>query len=431
VADEEPPDQLSRRAKRRAAREVEDEQGEPEGEALPGSELATSSAELRKDRPQKKKTGAKESTQSIREEARRQRDMAAQRRKSKRSKERRVAVAQGLDAGEMVDDALARATHRTTQWIKRNFAILQWVIVGGLALGIGWSIYDLRQSRSEERATDDLMAGVRDEFGKLATDDVAELSMGRDDGPTDPRPEFESDARRLEKAREGYRETMTGHPAWDGAVLAEIGLAGVLYDSGKYAEALEKYRAVRDTEAARKDFDLRARAIEGIGMSQEALKQDEAALKTYQELENFDVAAYRPLGSYHKARILKRQGKKEQATELAKKAFEKLSKAASQGPTRSFVLQAVRDMLQELDPAGLAEVERMALQKQLEALTKAQSEAGQQPAPGMNAPEGAEQLRNVLKGLDQSAPEQAPETPEPAPGGTPEPAPGPSEAPSP
>lgn len=400
MSDEEPPDQLSRRAQRRAARQADAKQ-EASGEDTSRS----GSAAGRPKKKAQKKSGAKKSTQSIRDEARRQREAAAARRRSKRDKERRVAVAQGLDATEMVDDALARATHQATQWLKRHFAVIQWVLVGGLALGIGWSIYSLRQSRSEAHATDELMTGARAEFGKLPTDDVNELAMGRE-GPSDPRPEFESDEKRLEAALDAYRKVAAQYPEWDGEVLAELGAAGVLYDSGKYADALTKYQAVRDGKAAKSDFDLRARAIEGLGMCQEALKKDDAALKTYQELENFDVAAYRPLGMYHKARVLRRQGKKDQATELVKKAFDKLVKD-TRVRGRGFVLQVVRDMLQELDPAGLAESERMALQKQLEALAqaqKAQTGGGKPAAPGGNAPAGAEQLKDVLKQLGKSAP---------------------------
>ena len=53
-----------------------------------------------------------------------------------------------LDAGEIVDDALARATYTATVWLKRNFNVVQWVVVVLVAGGIGWQIYTWRTAKT-------------------------------------------------------------------------------------------------------------------------------------------------------------------------------------------------------------------------------------------------------------------------------------------
>jgi hypothetical protein len=92
-------------------------------------------------------------TEAIRDKNRRIREEAAEKRRKKREAAERPAVARaGLDAGEMVDDALARGTHAIGGWLKRNFTILQWVLVIGLAGGVGFQIYRYHRDKTRPKA---------------------------------------------------------------------------------------------------------------------------------------------------------------------------------------------------------------------------------------------------------------------------------------
>ena len=62
------------------------------------------------------------------------RTAAAQARKA-RVRERREAEAVGLDAQEMLDDALVRSTDTAGKWLRNNSTTLQWAVVLGIA---GW-----------------------------------------------------------------------------------------------------------------------------------------------------------------------------------------------------------------------------------------------------------------------------------------------------
>jgi tetratricopeptide (TPR) repeat protein len=107
--------------------------------------------------------------------------------------------------------------------------------------------------------------------------------------------------------------------------------AGLLYDAGKYDEALAAYRAFLGSDPG---AELAARAREGIGYGLEAkaLAQTDAAarnagldeaLKAFSELAPGEKDPLHGLGLYHQARIKALKGDKPGAVELLKKALEK------------------------------------------------------------------------------------------------------------
>jgi tetratricopeptide (TPR) repeat protein len=160
----------------------------------------------------------------------------------------------------------------------------------------------------------------------------------------------------LKAAEKEYREasaTMKG----PGALLAELGLAGVLYDQGKYADAQKAYEKVRDSQIGEVDADARARATEGVGLSLEAQGKIDPAIAAFRQLENSDVPGFAVLGMYHQARLLFAKGEREPAKELLKKLLERLSKTADKdkraaaGP--SYVEEQARDLLGAIDPTAV------------------------------------------------------------------------------
>jgi predicted negative regulator of RcsB-dependent stress response len=333
MAEEEP--KRTRRAQRRAAKPEVQEPDEPVDE----SELAPRTGPS--ERKQKKAPSAEE----IRDRNRRLREEAAARRRKKRDSEQ-AATATGLDAGEMVDDALARSTHAVTGWLRRHFNVVQWVIVLGVAGAIGWQIYSWRSAKQAEKASDKLMAAVEAEQGTIAG-----AAPARDEEGAAERPSFPTEQARLAAAERAYREASETRAGSTTSLLARLGLAGVLYDQGKHELARQEYEAVKNSPLAAKDPDVRGRALEGLGLSLEGKGQLDAALKAFRELENFGALGFDALGQYHQARVHFAKKEQDKAKQLAQKLIEKLEKATSANWRATYLTRAARELLHTIDPS--------------------------------------------------------------------------------
>ncbi|MEZ4226281.1 MAG: hypothetical protein R3B13_35365 [Polyangiaceae bacterium] len=279
----------------------------------------------------------------IRDRNKRLRAEAARKRRAKRDRERESAVAQGLDASEMVDDALARGTHAATQWVKRNFSLLQWALVISVAGLIGWQIYSWRKARTTEKSSDQLVAGVEAETGAVGAPPT-------DDPTYNPKRTFESHAARLKAAEDDYRAAAAAEAGKGAGILAELGLAGVLYDQGKYDDALAAYEKVLGSALAKHDTDVRFRATEAVGLCKEAKGDTAGAEAAFKELEGSDSPGFAALGLYHRARLAFAAGKKDEVKELLKKSKEKAEADKSPFATSSYLERASRDLLASVDP---------------------------------------------------------------------------------
>jgi tetratricopeptide (TPR) repeat protein len=357
--------------------------------------------------PAADKPAKKVSAKDIRAQGQQARDSAAKRR-AKRNRERASAAAEGLDAGELVDDALARGTHATVLALQKHFRWLQWVVILGVVGAFSWLIYGYRQNREMEKGADVLAEALHAEFGRLEKDtDLNAPNLGFED----VRPVFKSDAERLEAAAKAYRKTAEQDKEPTRSTLARMGLAGVLLSQGKYKEAKDVYAEVKQSPVAASDVDLKARALEGIGMAQEALGQADAALKSFKELANIGEEGLTVLGNYHQARLLLAKGDKEQAKKLLEKNLEKLKKAeasATRGP--SFSETASRQLLQIIDPSAAPQPPGGGMSpEQLEAL---KAQLAEMSKGGGNA-----NMAELLKSLDSGEPgplnAEGPAAPEP------------------
>jgi tetratricopeptide (TPR) repeat protein len=311
------------------------------------------------------------------EENRRARRAAKSKGKVERERERREAAMTGLDAGERVDDAFSRAADRSLKWLKEHFNIVQWLIVGGIASWIGFQIYTWRAEKAAAKVSDALASAIEAEQGKIAAADQEGKRDSR--GELDVRRAFATDADRLKAAEDAYRK-LSGSGSTSGG-LAKLGLAGVLYDQGKYDDAQKLYSEVLGSELGKVDPDARGRSLEGIGICLEAKGDKDAALKKFGELENADIPGFRELAMYHQGRILHAKGDDGPAKEKLLKVTEKLGKEPS-SPTEppSYLLHAARDLLVRIDPsAAPPQSGDDALQKALEAAQK-------QLPPGMKMP---------------------------------------------
>jgi hypothetical protein len=349
--------------------------------------------------------------ETIRDKNRRIREEAAAKRRAKREGEkvaaRRPTLGQ-LEASEIMDDAFARTTHAVTGWVRRHFTLIQWTVVAIIVGGFGFQVYRYQRDKVMGRTTEALISAINQEFSRVgdgsSEDDPVSLLA-------DPRPVHKTDDERLAAAEAAYRKVSEGETV---RVLARMGLAGVLFDRGKHKEALAEFRAVKDDPLAQVDTDLRARAIEGIGLSQEALGDLEGAKKAFHELANQDSAPLSALGLYHQARLEKKEGASDRAKEHLKTALKKIADSKLQ---QFFIEQGARELLASIDPSALPPPSPQSLppevRKQLEEIEKLKQEAmkAQKAAEGALPKElGPDALKKMLDDMKVSkqAPSAAP-----------------------
>jgi tetratricopeptide (TPR) repeat protein len=385
--------------------------------------------------PKKKKKKAREQSEpeNIRDRNARVRAEAAEKRRSRREREQGGAPRRNLDASEVMDDALARSTHAAANFLTKHFSKVQWVIMAGLVGWIAFEVYSWRHARTLEKATDTLFKALSAETAKVGTGGPdAPDERG---GPTDARRSFPSDEERLKAAKAEY-VLASGTVGGTTQVLADLGAAGVAYDLGQYKDAQAGYEKVMRHALYATDVDIKGRTLEGLGMALEAQKNEEQALKTFRELSNMDLANFSALGLYHQARILKGQGKNDDALKLLDKAGEKLATLKETPGAIKYLGTQVMELMESLDSKKAKELgtklmsteaaKRMAesgapggqkisaeLQKRIQEMIDKQRDQPPAPMPGPVAPPGDA----------PPAPQDAPPSDAPAPQDAPAPAP--------
>jgi tetratricopeptide (TPR) repeat protein len=310
---------------------------------------ATEAGEGTSPAPKKKKKKAREPAEpeNIRDRNARVRAEAADKRRARREREQGTAPRRNLDASEVMDDALARSTHAAANFLTKHFNKVQWLIMAGLVGWIGYEVYSWRHARTTEKATDAIFKALAAETGKVGADqpDLSDANGA----PTDARRSFPSDEARLKAAKAEY-VLASGSVSASTAVLADLGLAGVDYDLGQYKEAQAAYEKVKQEPAYATDNDIKGRTLEGLGMALEAQKNEDGALKTFRELSNMDGASFSALGFYHQARILKGQGKTEDALKLLDKAGDKLATLKETPAVIKYLGGQVIELMELIDP---------------------------------------------------------------------------------
>jgi len=230
-------------------------------------------------------------------------------------------------------------------------------------------------------------------------------------GLVDTRPVFATDAERLAAAEKQYRAVADAGGSGPAATFAKLGLASVLYDQGKYADAKKAYEAVRDSKLAATDLDVKGRALEGIGMSLESSKDTEGAGKAFGELANLDGLGFGALGQYHLARLAFAANNPEKAKELLKEAQKKLDAASEVegkkaiGAPSGYLQQSVRDLLKQVDPTAVSASPNALTADQIQEL---QEQMGSGDGKGMSS----EKLQELLRQMSKNGP-KAPVAPAP------------------
>lgn len=370
----------------------------------------------------KKKKRDPEEPEQIKDRNARVRAEAAEKRRARREREQGTAPRRNLDASEVMDDALARSTHAAAGFLTKHFNKVQWVIMAGLAGWIGYEVYSWRHEKNTEKNTEVLFKALSAEMGKVGsgTPDDADPESGT---PTDGRRSFATDEERLKAAKSEYVLASSS----TGSVLADLGIAGSAYDLGQYKEAQAAYEKVQQRPEYAKDQDIKGRTLEGLAMSQEAQKNTDGALKTFKQLANLDSANFAALGYYHQARILKAQGKNEDALKLLDKAGEKLVTLKETPAVIRYVGRNVLELLESLDAKKAKDLG----EKLISAEQKKAQEAAKMPGMQNLSPDMQKKLQEMMEKMQKEAPPAAPPgAPVPMPGPVQDaPAPEPSGAP--
>ena len=343
----------------------------------------------RRERRAQAKTGksADGGAEELKDRNQRLRAEAAAKRRKLREEERSSAAQEGLAAGERVDDALSRSVDASVRFLRDNFAWLQWIIIAGLAVGMGFLIYEYRKEVTGEKEGSKLANILASEFGRLAATEPVTPSDRR---LVDPRPEFESETARAKKAGEQWAG-LKGSKVGALRLSAVLGRAGALYDQGKFAEARAAYEAVLSDGESKLLTQIRGRALEGVGLTFESEKKYEEAKKAFEKLNSIESKEFKHLQRFHGARVEYLLGNRDKAKELLTALDTELSVGAGpQGPT-DYLGAAVRDLLKTVDPSR-AQEEQQALSaqqmqeflKQFEAMQK--KNGAPEGAPGMPVP---------------------------------------------
>jgi hypothetical protein len=245
---------------------------------------------------------------------------------------------------EMVDDALTRSASAAGKWLRKNFSVIQWVIVGAIVAGGGYAFYQSQTEKKSANASDALIAGVKADRGRV----MAEDKRSDEDKADDPTKVFKTAEERADNALASYRKVESGHAGTGAAILARLGEGGALLDKRDYNGALEAFSQVASSTLAGADSDVKARALEGLGFAKEGKKDFDGAITTFKELAG--MAGYKELGQYHEARMLLAKGDKDKAKDLLKQVYDVLEKPTEVKST-GYLKAAVEDTLRRIDPS--------------------------------------------------------------------------------
>jgi predicted negative regulator of RcsB-dependent stress response len=337
---------LSKRAKRRAAGEEGGAADETAEEAAAGDGEADDVGDALA--PEQAAAGEEGTDPAPNRQARR---AAASKARERRKREREAASAVGLDATEMVDDALVRVTDKAGRFVRRHSNALQWAFGIGVIGWFGWQVYSWRQGNVNAERSDALFAAIALEHGK--TGDPAEQGKPNANGIVDPTPIFTSDAERLEAAAKGYATAVEQGSSSVAAAFARLGQAGVLLEQGKADEARAAFEQVLATSAAGSSVELRGNAIEGRALSLESKGDLPGALAAFEQLAA--VPSFENRALFQQARVKHLQADDTASKALLNKLFKNLGapKAATLGglPDRpEFLRQRATQLAGVVDP---------------------------------------------------------------------------------
>ena len=279
----------------------------------------------------------------------RAKELLKRRREQADAAERRP-VASSLDAGEMVDDALARSASAITKWLKTNVGVLQWVVLAAIVGAGGYAFWSSRSDKKLGDASSDLFTGVAANRGLVMEED----KRPDDQKEIDPTRVFKNEADKTQAALDAYGKVIDKHGGTGAALLARLGQGGTYLEKRDWDKAIEAYSSVLSSPLAAADPDVKGRATEGIGYAKEGKGDLDGAMASFKELAGIDVKGYKDLATYHEARVLFAKGNKDKAKEVLKPLDEKLALPSKEPEPLEYLKGAVHDLMVQIDPTTAA-----------------------------------------------------------------------------
>lgn len=365
---------LSKRARRRATGEEATEAGaeaevSAEGEATAERDGDEADAEGEGDEEQ---AGEGQPGAAPNRQARR---TAAAQARARRKRERAEATAIGLDAGEMVDDALVRFTDKIGRLAKRHWNAIQWVIGLGIIGWLGYEVVSWRLAAKAAKLSDALFEAVAMDNGRIG--DPKEQGQPNANGVIDPTPIFETHVQRLEAAAAAYAKAAELDPGSVVSQFAKLGQGAAQLRLNQPDQALATLGSLGSGDS--KSPELRGHALEARALSLEAKGDLAGAIQAFEQMGS--VPGFDRRSLYQQARLKHASGDTAAAKALLIKLFEQLGPppAAKLGGLpdrpdflreRAVQLAAVIDPLEKEVKIPKAPLGADAVQQMLEQLEK-------------------------------------------------------------
>jgi hypothetical protein len=197
-----------------------------------------------------------------------------------------------------------------------------WLVVGGAVVLAGaWYAFSYYTAKQGREASELLHAGVTVANGPI----VAEGQEAPEDAPET----FSSSKARAEKASAEYAKTGKSFAGTSAAAWSQLGQAQALEQLGKHAEAQQLLLKV--IAADESGGVLKLLSLQALAFSLEAEKKYGPAAERFAQIGALAGGAYKPVGEYHRARMLLAQNKPKDAASV----LEALVKAERARPVES------------------------------------------------------------------------------------------------
>ncbi len=262
-----------------------------------------------------------------------------------------------LEAGEIVDDALARTSAAAGEWLKKNFAVLQWFIIAGIVAWVGYAIYNYRAGRAAEQASAKLVTAIRAEGARIGAEDSKPIPDRHRRNASRLR-----DRRSASQAAEQQYRAVADSGTTAAASFAKLGLASVLYDQGKFADAKSPTSPSRTASSPALTTREGPRASKASASASKARATKKARARRSASSPTWTRSAQRAR-RLHQARLAVAAAtrKGQRAAERCAKApgcagpatdSKETKKPFSSGPT-GYLQQSVKDLLRQVDPSAV------------------------------------------------------------------------------
>lgn len=225
----------------------------------------------------------------------------------------------------------------------RPHAVKVGAVLGGLILVlVGFAIgswWDERQEAKATRIFGEAMEILRSPIEPPAVGE----GTSNDSAPKPGEPKKYASAQQRAQAALAVLDRLEADLGkTDVAAQARLVRAGVLYDLGRYDEAIAAYRAVASASDATRVQKILA--YEGLGYALEAKGALDEAIEMFRQLQPDEKGYYRDRALYHQARLLAKKGNRKEAVTLFQQILEKF-------PT-SPIRREVQNRLSTLEEQG-------------------------------------------------------------------------------